>query len=382
MTPMRTLSRDRARRRERKLWHNVERNTAAFGCADCPNLTICGGLNVERALFGCLDYCCGGKDTCDAVCRQNRNFVDRVREINGFELDNIPSLRSLPAVKVDDVVPLLFHASSRQRPLDANVVALPLSKLVDHRGARVRYATISEIRSAFRLGDRTRVIATGTATDPPLENWWKLGRMRRDIVRGLVRAGVEFSTTPNFSLFSDQPRWDDLHSIKRIAIVHEEFLAEGMVCALHVNARTDTDIDRWAKYIQGRPEIQDIAYEFLTGSGWPGRKEMHAEWLEKLAQSVDRPLTLTIRGAAELLPRLSASFTRITVIESTAFMRTMKRQRGRVTNHGPAWSQALTPVGAPLDDLFEHNKDIMERWLSSLIVPSSPSLSQRLTGQG
>lgn len=382
MTPVRTLSRDRARRREKKLWHNADSNTAAFGCKDCPNLTTCGGLSVERALYGCLDYCCGGKDTCDVVCRQNRHFVDRVREINGFQLDNIPPLRNLPAAQIDNVVPLLFHANSRRRPLDINTIALPLSKLVDHRGARVRYSTISEIRSAFRLGDGTRVIATGTATDPPLENWWRLGRVRRDIIRGLVNAGVEFSTTPNFSLFSDQPRWDDLHSIKRIAIVHEEFLAEGMVCALHVNARTDTDVERWAKYIQERPEIHDVAYEFLTGSGWAGRREKHAEWLEKLARSVDRPLALTVRGAAELLPRLSASFARITVIESTAFMRTMKRQRGRATNRGPTWSQALTPAGAPLDDLFDHNRVIMERWLSSLITPSRPSFPQRSAGQG
>lgn len=51
-------------------------------------------------------------------------------------------------------------------------------------------------------------------------------------------------TTPNYSLSIDQPRWDDLHSLKRIAIVHEEFLNEGLPAALHVNARTDKDWER------------------------------------------------------------------------------------------------------------------------------------------
>jgi hypothetical protein len=53
------------------------------------------------------------------------------------------------------------------------------------------------------------------------------------------------ATTPNYSLFVDRPRWDDLHAMKRIAIVHGEFLEAGMPGALHVNGRTDRDFERW-----------------------------------------------------------------------------------------------------------------------------------------
>lgn len=42
----------------------------------------------------------------------------------------------------------------------------------------------------------------------------------RDAVRRLRSIGVEMVTTPNFSLFVDGPRWDDLHSIKRIPNTH------------------------------------------------------------------------------------------------------------------------------------------------------------------
>jgi hypothetical protein len=34
---------------------------------------------------------------------------------------------------------------------------------------------------------------------------------------------------------------DDLHSIKRIALVHSEFLDEGLPAALHVNGRSEAD---------------------------------------------------------------------------------------------------------------------------------------------
>jgi hypothetical protein len=90
---------------------------------------------------------------------------------------------------------------------------------------------------------------------------------RRDAIRALRSLGVTLVTTPNFSLFIDQPRWDDLHSQKRIMIVHEEFLSEGLPAALHVNARTERDWERWTEYIAARPELTHIAFEFATGAG-------------------------------------------------------------------------------------------------------------------
>lgn len=364
----RKLPRDRARRRERKLWHNSTQNTGSLGCLHCPTHDTCGGLNVGRSLYSCLDYCCGGKPDCDVVCRYNTNdFVDRVREIGGFELDNVLRGRFLLPPKLANVVPLVFHRHARTVPLKCETVAVPLSALVDHKRATARYRTIEQVREAFQLSENTSVIATGTATDPPLEKWWMLGDTRRKVVRQLANAGITFASSPNYSLFSDQPRWDDLHSIKRIAIAHQEFLAEGLPCALHVNARTETDMKRWTEFVCARPEIQHIAYEFLTGAGWRSRRQRHVEWLEQLAKSTERPLILVLRGATEMVPRLSRAFDQVIVIESTAFMRAVKRQRGISTNRAPTWHGVPTPIGTPIDDFLANNIDVMERWISSLL---------------
>src|SRR5690349_5604955 len=135
MSPKSTrhLSRDRARRRERRLWHNAHAHTAALGCTECPTRDVCGGISVGRSLYSCLDYCCGGKHNCDVVCRFNDHYVDRVREVGSFSFENTPPLQYLPAPNLPNVVPLVFHKHSRSEPLDVEAVAVPLSRLVDHR---------------------------------------------------------------------------------------------------------------------------------------------------------------------------------------------------------------------------------------------------------
>jgi hypothetical protein len=167
--------------------------------------------------------------------------------------------------------------------------------------------------------------------DPPLERWWSLSDARRPAIRALRDLGVQLVTTPNYSLFTDRPRWDDMHSMKRIAIVHEEFLSEGMPAALHVNARTEKDWDRWTKYIADRSEVTHIAFEFGTGAGWATRTAWHAGQLAKLAVSVGRPLHLVMRGGNTVLPKLAAAFADVTMLDTNIFMKTKSRQRAVVS---------------------------------------------------
>ena len=137
--------------------------------------------------------------------------------------------------------------------------------MFDRRSGAPRFTDHAALCTAFAIKPGTTIVLTGTDRDPPLERWWGLGEAkRRTIIRALKGAGVGLVTTPNYSLFLDRPRWDDLHAMMRIAIVHEEFLREGMPAALHVNGRTETDFRRWTAYVAARPEITHLAYEFTT----------------------------------------------------------------------------------------------------------------------
>ncbi len=119
--------------------------------------------------------------------------------------------------------------------------------------------------------------------------------------------------------------------MKRIALVYQEFLSEGMPAALHVNARTERDWERWRDFIAGREEVTHLAFEFATGAGWGDRLNWHADQLCRLASAVSRPLHLIVRGGTTILPRLAASFDKLTCLETSTTHRSMLFLRHGVT---------------------------------------------------
>jgi hypothetical protein len=339
----------------------------AIGCSICPEYGLCGGLKTAKPLFWCLDYCCNNPKSCDVVCRNNEHFVDHVREIGGFDLGNVTRAAALARPSLAQVVPMVFHGNARQGSLKADMVVLPFARMFDRRTGVARFTNRADLCDIFKIHPGTRILLSGTDSDPPIENWWQIGRDNRlRVIRSLRNLGVVLATSPNYSLFVDQPRWDDLHSMKRIGIVHSEMLNEGFQAALHVNGRTDTDFKRWTVFLRARPEIRILAYEFATGTGWIGRRDIHVEWLTKMASEVGRPLDLIIRGGWDLIPRLSRVFTRVVFIDTSAFMKTMKRQRAVLTEGGKLlWRAAPTAVGAPLDDLLSENVASVTRWMQN-----------------
>jgi len=369
----------RRRRHLQRLWSDVAANTPSLGCGRCPERSLCGGLHVRAAAFDCLSQaCCNSPDACDRVCRRKAtNFAERFREVSGFAFDDVPRARRLQADHLPLAVPVLYNASRREQPFSASAVCLPLYKVIGRRGPTVAYPDRRALEAGFLFAEGVPVILTGTDTDPPLERWWSLGSDgRRAAIRSLRDLGVSMVTSPNFSLFSDQPRWDDLHSMKRIALAHNEFLAEGMPAALHVNARTDRDYERWSEFLAGRPEITHLAFEFGTGAGAAGRIHWHASKLTLLAANVNRPLHLVVRGGIGVLPLLASRFARLTILDTSTVMKTAKRQRATMKTDGTlVWNAWPTLPGAPLDDLLAENWCVVSDSYSFLASQRTPRMA-------
>ena len=354
----------RSCRREKRLWHDGRNRTPSLGCMGCPDREICGGLCIERTFYDCYDNCCGNAESCDAVCRNKpREFAQRVREVGGFPLDNVPRAERLPAPLLPPVVPVLLHGYSREAPFAPPAVCVPLYGVIARHRGEERYLDAAAVAAAFHFQCATPLILTGTAEDSPLERWWSLGPDRLNAIRRLRDLGVELVTTPNFSLFPDQPRWDDMHSMKRIALTHEEFLREGMPAALHVNARTERDWARWTEYIHQRSEVTHVAFDFNTRAGWAGRIDWQVVQLTGLAQGVGRPLHLVFRAAGRnVLPRLVKAFDGTTVLDTTSFMKAVKRQRAvEATNGKIGWETCRTAPDSPVDELLAHNWSLVKR---------------------
>ncbi len=331
-------------------------NPSCLGCSACPDLATCGGLHVRSAAFDCLAYCCKKPLECDNVCVRNPSaFVERVHEIEGFSLDNIPrvAVQSQPALP--RTVPLLYHGSSRSERFASPVVALPLFALINRSQGTVKFPSRSELLDTFRISDSSRIVLSGTDTDAPLERWWGYGSKRIIALEHLMHLGVEVITSPNYSLFSDAPRWTDMHSMKRIAMTWQEIASVGIRSALHVNARTMRDWRRWRDFIGEREEINCLAFEFATGAADPKRMIWHTDQLCRLAAEVQRPITLFVRGGTAVLSQLEGFFDGVCLIDPRPFMKAIHRQRAvRRSDGSIAWRSAAGTNWA-VEGLLEHN---------------------------
>lgn len=371
------------RERQHRAWHDGRANSEALGCSNCPDYSSCGGLRTDDAMFDCSSQCsCAeeDRDRCDRVCRLSpNNFVARVREIDGFSLDNVPRVPERLFPIFPTIVPFIEHGYSHAKPLGVPWAALPLHRLYSYKTGAPKFRSREELQAKFGLAPETRIIATGVDKDQRIEHWWKFLRTP-ELLTGIHKMGVELITTPNFSLFTDMPRTDNLHDIKRIALSFAESTACGIATALHVNARTDADFLAWRKFVQERSEVKAISFEFGTGAGWDSRIDWHVSELCALADAVERPLTLILRGGLRKLAILRAHFDHVVVVDTESFRRTIRRRVAEISSSGRlGWTRVRTERGEALDEQLFHNIQVVRAYVEN---PLSFRSHSRLADRG
>ncbi|RWO03762.1 MAG: DUF4417 domain-containing protein [Mesorhizobium sp.] len=341
----------------RSLTDDPYSNTMALGCPECPHFSECGGLSVRASLVDCLELCCGDSAHCTRVCRHKPQlFVQQMREVGGLNFEGIPRTSDCSSQLSADIVPLIYHGSSRTTALAGKAFALRLSDLIDFKRGKLHFETREALCQAYSINPTADLVLTGVNHDHRIEPWWTLGEKRIAIIKAMKELGIALVTTPNFSLLLDNPRTDDLHAMKRIAITFEEFQREGLPCALHPNGRTYRDFERWSKFIAERSEIETLAYEFITGSGQKLRTQFHLDRLADLVKASGRALDIVVRGDPQVIPFLRQFYRHVIYIETNAFMKTLKRRRAeRLDNDALRWPSAPTIVGETVDTLLIHN---------------------------
>jgi len=317
-------------------------------------------------MFDCNEFCCGKFDSCTLTCklRPVKTFVDQVREIGGFEFDNVCLSKSLPVALPTGVHPFIFHGYSRLEPINIELAGLSLFDLVNYSDLRLKYRTADELRSAYQLHSDTRIIISGIGKDEEIERWWRLGEKRLTIIDALKNLRIDLVTAPNYSIVLDVPRFNDLHSLKRILVTSAEFINAGLPCALHTHGRTDHDFMRWGEYLRNNTEISVLAYEFTTGSARVDRVDYHVEQLDTVRRIADRPLSIVVRGSVKCLPGLQNIFESVTYLESNSFMKTTKRQEAYISNQKKLkWKSSHTANGEKLDGLLRDNVVVVKKFV-------------------
>jgi hypothetical protein len=314
--------------------------------------------------WDCFDkFCCENPATCDLVCpKRGDDFALDLAEIGGFGLDNVGPLGSASRPVLPRYIPVIHTASKRQRPLETPWAALPLNRVCTHRNRRrykVRFDSRAGVLEGFQLGEGTRPLLLAIGKDRHLERYW-VYRNDGDIPQRLAAVGFEAAVAPNFSLFLKEPRTQHMHARKRSLLCASEFAQAGIAPILYLQAISDGDWRILGDFLQERKDVDLVCKEFQTGGASPEHARAKIRHVADLEQRLGRQLHLVAVGGARFVPELHRYLSGWTVVDSTPYMRAMKRRRlvvtqGRLRSH-PA-------LGAPVEELLAANIAQYQLWI-------------------
>lgn len=349
----------------------------ALGCQQCFVREQCGGLYVAGGI-DCLHNCCGRVRTCTLLCPKSHKFLTKWRDIGGISARAM-KLRQESA-EFPAYIPLIQHGHQRATSLPVAYVGLTtfdVTRRDTTLGDMIRDP--AALRAKFRLSGMSMLLLVSVAPDCELETYWRNRRERR-LIDGIKAIKPAHVVAPNFSLFRDVPRFDNLANIKRSQTCAEEFSVAGLSVIPYVAGITGRDWECWTDFIREHTEVRVICKEFQTGPAQKTVADWHLRHIQELQQRIGRKLHVIAVGGRRHRQRLSETAT-FTIVDSVPFMRTMHRRM--LTTHG--WRDGATPENTPLDELLRQNIQgysaiVRARLAPPLTKPAEPTRTVKSEG--
>lgn len=280
-------------------------------------------------------------------------------------------------------IPQINHGGRRDKDLDEPWVTVPLYVLArrDRRQRYlVRFQSGEELRRALRVPAHTKIIVTSAVPDNYIEDFWAEHRVRQ-VPERLAALGLSAMTVPNYSFMLDVPRTNSLYNLSRIFRAAEAISAAGIPTLPHLNASTKKDWERWLEVLRDQPHISGVSLEFQTGTSHQEIGDKYFAGLIDLQQLLGRPLHPFVLAGGGRLGALQKHFQSFTVIDSTPFFKTMKRQILVPFQGGAKWRRRRTAPGASLSSRLATNIERhRNRFLSQLGLPIQTGRGQLLLG--
>ena len=160
---------------------------------------------------------------------------------------------------------------------------------------------------------------------------------------------------------------DNLFNRKRQLLCLAEFVGAGLNPVPHLNAVQPGDWRFWRRFLAENPSITVIAVEFQTGNRSRCEGERAVSELVRLQEGAGRCLHPLVIGGTQFLERIAADFSGASFVDSTPFMKTVKRQSlaRKATTGKRQWVRSPTAPGESLDRLLVHNLRCYSDWLDS-----------------
>ena len=298
-------------------------------------------------------------------------FLEMSVEVGGFGFDTATQFRPLQP-RLPLYIPKHQHSSNRSVAQRIPWLAVDFRSLLrlDRKREHLlpRFSSASEMKAAHCVSDDTNVLLIGATDDPQIELFWEYHQVD-GLAAALHQMGIAAATTPNYSFFTNVNRTRVLHNRKRMLLVAKRLSDAGLPVALHLNALTRADWDRWFEILNAQQGMCVVAKEFQTGNKIVENGEKAWDELSRLEQRLGRPLHVVAVGGAQFLSYAAQRVTSVTLVDSAVAMKTSVRQRAVLRRGNELiWRPSPTLPREPLDDLWAWNARVYGRWVEQTIT--------------
>lgn len=281
---------------------------AGCNCAACPFYTgnpdapepVCSGRNTSCSWCGCsvrnTHLPRGPVDstpcaTCAVRCGSRSDISGWMGDIGGtVTFDDIRLSRWPWDERLPTFVPLLDSSASATKMGQRfawPAYGVPLRRVISRTPGRSGELALQprwERDGAHACLDldphRQAAVLVGYAPDATLERFWQR-RHADGLIERIAAMGFDLVTTPDFSVFADQPRSEHLLNMRRTLVVADELDTAGVRTAPTVYAYRLEDLRRWRDWIvDTEPPLIFTPKHTLRGNEeWRRWAEPHLRYL-------------------------------------------------------------------------------------------------------
>lgn len=262
---------------------------------------ICSGCNADCSYCGCaraeLAAPRSGCASCPVRCGSRTDITAWMADVGDtLEFDDITLERPLPG-GLPAVIPQVD--GSELTGWDA-ALAWPAYgvglRRVFSPSTHALYPRFRgrDAHQVLGLTGGQRTVLVGYGEDPLVEAFWTLRRRER-LVEQIAAGGWDLVLAPNYSIFGNWPRAQQLLSMRMSLLIAAEFADAGVPAVPNVYWFRLEDLCRWAEWIRGSspPAIAINLQTVREGRNWDSWALPGLYWL---AENIDEQLPVILTG--------------------------------------------------------------------------------------
>ena len=292
----------------------------ALACPACPYrlkgrcegpITIESFTSRDESVIGCYDL---------SRIKAYYDELQRDRTGKTIEPSHHERLR-LPAF-----IPMIKDGLSLSAaPLKEALYGVSLGTLLKDCGD-LRFDSPEKLRRFLGLNSRARLSLICTAADWRIERFWKVSESRQ-VWRRIASLNFEFVTSATFSVWSKQPRSDQIYNQDRNFVTYDYLSALGIPSVPFTFFYTGSELDyqNVINWLKDRPDLRKVAIlAQLRRSKIKFDKVL--EYMRSMGSDVGRPLDFVVVGVAtaEKIDRIFREFKTATIVTHQPFMKAMR----------------------------------------------------------